>query len=146
MRVKVPRNTLIRDWLAIDYAILGKSVTTKHFNEAFVQEWNIYKHDLLKRHYAMHEDEIPQHVVDPVQEAILIAQNLRKLLVSRIEKAKLTEATNILAKKVFSAKDPQVARSLAQRLYLAKEALCNFVGEENSHIYKMVRLLARSLK
>jgi hypothetical protein len=146
MKVKVPRNTLIRDWLAIDYAILGKSVTTKHFNEEFVHEWNVYKHDLLKRHYALHEDAIPQHVIDPVQEAFLLAQDLRGLLIARIEKARLAEATNILAKKVFSAKEPREARSLAQRLYLAKEALCNFVGEENSHIYKMVRLLARSSK
>ncbi len=147
MKLRVNKNVLIRDWLTIDYTIFGKPVTKKTFNEDFVYEWNKYKHDLLKRFYTINEHKLPKTSLDPVAEASALAKKVKQHLISNSkEQTKLQENINLVKENIYAHKPARDARNLAVRLVLAKEALCNIVGEENIHIYNMVKLLARATK
>ncbi|MEM0174032.1 MAG: hypothetical protein QXI16_05970 [Sulfolobaceae archaeon] len=147
-KLRVDKSVLIRDWLTVDFAIFNRKVTTENFDERFVQEWNNYKHDLLVRYYTIHEDELPKFSLDPVSEAIYLADKLKYLLIARAKREgdRLRTTAWKLQEAIYAHKPARQKRDLAVRLVLAKEALCELVGEENSHIFEMVKLLARSTK
>ena len=142
------KRRVIRDWLAIDYAIFDRVVSVKEgFNADFDVAWKIEKRNALKEFYESLElmgilDS--NCCVESVrEEAKSIGRKARKFAILRLKKIPVNVVKEIAS---IYAYDKNKSLVKATKLLMAHESIGNLMGGHNTHTKNMCKILALALK